>query len=286
MKLTFPPNLFVGFMILMLAEYSFGVGKESKEFNKIPKNIYMNHLSLKLDQASADEWSSTLSFDHDAQLIAKKKKRRKKRRRKPGGGASASASSVSPILYLLPLGIGQFANGSAVLGSLFGLAQVGGLGFMFVNWTAANTKIEETNTYIDERNAQFDALTNDTDRIAHQNETDQNVQIFDEEAEAMIQSANIGLIVFVVAYAGSIIEAFVSGPSEEPGAGGGRKKRRKRRRRSSTDGLPKDKIIEEQAYEPVRPVSPSWDLELSPAFSRYDDRILRPEFALKWELKF
>ena len=292
MKLTFPPKIFVGFMILMLADYSFGVGKDSKQLTTIVKDRYLDHLSLQLDQGSTYQSYDLSVIEDSDKLIAKKKKRRKKKRRRKKGGAGAAAgaaSEVSPILYLLPLGIGQFANGSAVLGSLFGIAQVGGIGFMFVNWTAANTKIEDTNFYIDERNAEFDQLPDDQ-KLAHQTETDENVQIFDAEAESLIASANIGLAVFLIAYAGSVVEAFVSGPSTEMegggGSGGGKKRRRKKRRRSSIEGLQKDSIIEEQAYEPDRPIMPSWDMNLTPTFSRSYTRVLRPELALRWKLAF
>ena len=296
MKLNFPPKIFVGFMVLMLADYSFGVGKEYNQNKTITKNNYLSKLNLRLDDLDSDEWLNSADADNTEQFIAKKKKRRrkkKKRRRRPsssssGSSGSSGSSEVSPILYLLPLGIGQFANGSAILGSLFGVAQVGGLGFMFVNWTGANTKIEETNAYIDERNAEFDAIpaANTDEKIAHQTITDENVQAFDAEAEAMINSANIGLIVFFVAYAGSIVEAFVSGPSDDAGGAGGKKKRRKRRRRSSIEGLDQDIFVEEQVSEPFRPISPSWNVKLAPSLTHRNRRVISPDLTLKWQLKF
>lgn len=282
--------------MLTLADCCYGVGKDIAGLGANQKSKYLSHLSLELDSSILSDEQGVLYLDDNTNLLAKKKrkKKRKKKKRKSKSSSDSSGSSgsseVSPILYLLPLGIGQFANGSPILGTLFALAQVGGAGFMFSNWTAANATIEETNAYIDQRNAEFDALETTEEKQAHQDITDENVQIFDAEAEALISSANVGLIVAAVAYLGSVLEAFISGPSDDSGGssggGGGRKKRRKKRR-SAIDGLDQDLIIEEQVFEPNRPITPSWDMQLSPIISRsYSKRALKPELLLEWQLKF
>ena len=168
----------------------------------------------------------------DQDLMAAKKARKKRRRKKPRKSPKKGLS----FWHFMPLGAGQFYNNSPVMGGLFALAQTGGLGFMFLSYMNANTRVGETNTYIDERNAEFDTLITNSSKQAHQDETNARVADMDAESNAMVQQANIGLAIALLAYAGSVTEAILNPPSESKQKRTKKKKyRRKKRKRAVLD---------------------------------------------------
>lgn len=205
-----------------------GVNKEESRLPYLDANPY-----YKLDQELT---------------AAKKKKRKGKRRKKSGGAAKAEEASSGGIsaLHFVPAGGGQFANGSPILGSVVALATVGGFVFMFMSYSNANAKVDETNVYIDQRNAEFDKLSTNAEKTAHQEETNRVVADFDAEAEAMVQQANMGMIIGLVAGIGGYIEGFInSGPDESAESSKPMKKKRRKKRRSKK----KASLESSSAYE-------------------------------------
>ena len=152
--------------------------------------------------------------------------KRRKKRRKPKKVAPEAAPAVA--WYFLPLGIPQVMNDNMLFGGIFGALQVGGLAYMYINWSAANAKVEEINTYIDQRNAEIETLATNEEKQAHEEETKATVKSMDDESNALLASSDIGLYLLAAAWIGSTAEAFISGP---PKAKDTRKKRKKKRRR-------------------------------------------------------
>ncbi|MDD9952400.1 MAG: hypothetical protein OXT67_12640 [Zetaproteobacteria bacterium] len=154
--------------------------------------------------------------EHYAQKKQKKKKKRKKRRGKKSKKKRRkrkSAAKPNALMYALPLGVGQFYNGSPVLGAAFATAQLGGLALGIMSSNSAATLSDDLVTFIEQRNAEITTLPSD-EQQAHENETRAYKATQDQEIQAQESMATVGFLVSFLGYAGSVAHAFLAGPNK------------------------------------------------------------------------
>lgn len=206
--------------------------KKSESVHRLVKPSQSTDTEARQEESRLPYLDATPYYKLDQELTAAKKKKRK-RRKKSAGPASKESSGGLSFWHFMPLGAGQFVNGSPILGTVVALAQAGGFAFTLLSYSNANAKVDETNVYIDQRNAEFDQLSTNTEKTAHQDETNRVVADFDAEAEAMVQQANMGMIIALIGLAGGITEGIInSGPDESASTSKPTRKKRRKKRRS------------------------------------------------------
>lgn len=243
---------------------------ESKKNGLYPE-LLLKSQQLLLDGFFAEEKTAS------SILLAKKKRRKRKKRKKGSRGGS-----VSPVMYILPFGIGQFANGSPVLGSVFALVQLGAGAFGASQYSAAKANFDETDQYIVDRNAEFDTLTSEPEQTAHSDATAEEVDKRRSARDGMVQQANIGFGIALGAYLWSVVEAFMNP----------KKGRRKKKGGWSGDTMlqefqAKGRSEDHELHEldTTSPVLPKWEWAIKPTLYK-KHFALNPSVKLQVKLSF
>ncbi|MCX6127091.1 MAG: hypothetical protein NTV34_20400, partial [Proteobacteria bacterium] len=133
-------------------------------------------------------------------------KSKKSAKTSPGGGCSF-------FIKILPLGAGQFCQGSVFKGVLFAGAQVGGLYFYKQNSDAATKFTGQVANLKSQREAGRENYSGD-EQIAYDAETDQKVKEGNAAASKASNNATMSLAVFGGAWAIGIIDAVAFGPGK------------------------------------------------------------------------
>ncbi|MFK7827654.1 MAG: PEGA domain-containing protein [Oligoflexales bacterium] len=150
-----------------------------------------------------------------------------RRRRKTKVIKKTVSTPPSPILYLLPLGTGQFANKNPLLGAAFLVSQASAFYFGIAKLNEAENLIIDTNNEILARDAARGNLPEDgqeSDLEATRDFRD----VRDQQVSYLNSSSNIGFAIFGALWIASTIEAFLSDSFKK-------KSSRKKRRRSDTE---------------------------------------------------
>ncbi len=125
-------------------------------------------------------------------------------------------------MRLLPFGVGQFVNGSPLLGTVFAAGEIGALVFWWQNNQAATTAANDTNKILQERKIQEEALP-EADREQWRKDSEEFQLARKAYVEKTHQQGIIGLVAFGGLWAAGAIEAIVNEPAPAP-------KKRSRRR--------------------------------------------------------
>ena len=149
---------------------------------------------------------------------------------RPVRNASKPAKSSSGIFVrLLPFGVGQFANGSPLLGTVFAASEIGALVFWWQNNQAATTAANDTNKILQERKIAEEALP-EADREQWRKDSEAFQLARKTYVQQTHQQSLIGLAVFGGLWAAGAIEAIVNEPAPAP--------KKRSRRRSGFSLLP------------------------------------------------
>ncbi|MCB9228321.1 MAG: hypothetical protein H6618_01780 [Deltaproteobacteria bacterium] len=172
-------------------------------------------------------------YQLDQEKFAAKKKKNKKKRKKTKKAPEESSGELT-YWHFMPLGAGQFYNGSPILGSVFALTQVGSFGLFIMNYLGADAKFADTNSYIDQRNTEYGTLTTSSEQQAHLEETNRRVADMDAERATMEQQANLGLIIAAIAFAGGVAEAVINRGDDDMNKETKKKTKKKQRKKKKS----------------------------------------------------
>ena len=124
--------------------------------------------------------------------------------RTKNGNTRGTDSSRNVLLYLLPLGVGQFVNGKPLLGVLVAAAQVGAFGYGFQKDSLAKSKTKSINAYSAENCATEEQLA--------------ECQQFVDSGTAYVNTLNTqsmyGYIAAAAAYGLGVTQAFLDTPTK------------------------------------------------------------------------
>jgi hypothetical protein len=134
------------------------------------------------------------------------------KKRSSKSAKKSSGSQCGLLIKLLPLGAGQFCQGSTFKGLLFAGAQIGGVYFYKANNDAAVKYQGQLDKLIEEREAERDSVPA-ADRKTYDQETDQKEQEGNEAITQANQNANMSLAVAGGAWAIGVIDAVAFGPT-------------------------------------------------------------------------
>jgi len=126
--------------------------------------------------------------------------------------AKKSGSTGGTLIRLMPFGVGQFVNGSTLLGAAFAVGEAGALFYWFQTSQAATKAASDTNTILADRRKTAEGISNQAEREEYEKET----ETFRTQRQAFVasthQSAQYGLIGFGALWAIGAIEAVMNQP--------------------------------------------------------------------------
>ncbi|MDD1418894.1 hypothetical protein MEO40_07035, partial [Dolichospermum sp. ST_sed1] len=91
-------------------------------------------------------------------------------------------------------------------------SEVGALAYWYINYQDAEAVVKSTDSYTDERIAEEKTITNNSELLTHQAETDQYVEDSNKYVKATRKKAEMGLIAAGALWGIGVIEAFVNQP--------------------------------------------------------------------------
>ena len=185
------------------------------------------------------------------------------------GNTRGNDSSRNVLLYLLPLGVGQFSNGKPLLGVLFAATQVGAFGFGFQRDSLAKSKTKSINNYAAENCTTEEQLA----------ECEQYVASGTAYVNTLNTQSQYGFIAAAAAYGLGVTQAFLDTPAKVA------KKKKKRgfnfskNRTANTDSSDMDLYDANESY------AFDWRVDVVP---HYNSLSMKPEPALtlNMELRF
>ena len=164
-----------------------------------------------------DDLSEMESLDDEVERSPKKRKTKVVKK--------TVSAPPSPILYLLPLGTGQFANKNPILGAAFLVSQAAAFYYGISQLNEAENLIIDTNNEILAKDAARESLPAD-EQVADLEATREFRDKRDQEVSDLNNSSQIGFAFFGALWIASTIEAFLSDSFKSRN----RSKKKKRRR--------------------------------------------------------
>ena len=170
----------------------------SNSDRKAPKKEYHNSRRTVKEKVRPRKKSKSRKAPKEDSFMPPKKRAKKSSRKKPDS-----------ILYFLPFGIGQFANGDTAVAAGFLASQAAFLAYGMQLQLDANAKTVETNDEIERREAARAELPEDQQQADVEDtlnfRADQSAEI-----DQMLTNSNISLGLFGLLWAGSVVQAFSS----------------------------------------------------------------------------
>jgi hypothetical protein len=228
--------------------------------------------------AAKKEKSDAESGDKAGNAKSEEPKKEGEGKEEPKGEESGKktppAKKGFSILSLMPLGIGQFANGEPLFGILFAGAQAAGGGLFLMSMTKIKTITAATNTEIEARNEQSTTITDVTEATDWYQGTVAYAEAQQVQINALKTQQNIGLGLMIGGYALSVIKGIVF-PSEASPVGETKKKKKKKKAELERNSLEFSSLEDLQTS--------SWDWDFSPKIITLNNK---PRYSLVMDVSW
>ena len=189
--------------------------------------------------------------------------------RAKNGNSRGNDSSRNVLLYLLPLGVGQFANGKPLLGVLFAAAQVGAFGFGYQRDSLAKSKTKSINAYSAENCTTEEQLA--------------DCQQYIDSGTAYVNTLNTqsqyGFIAAAAAYGLGVTQAFLDTPAKVA------KKKKRRGFNLSGNSAPHGDSSDMDLYDVNESYAFDWRVDLVPHYNAVSMKS-EPALTLNLDLQF